>query len=186
VATGTSHTHHDTLAINRLGLWLFILSEAFLFGALISSRFYLRGFDRPSDLNQVLGLGISVILVLSSFTAYRSETAAAHGDQKRFKRNIIYTIGLGLLFLVGVGVEWAEALKHFPPSTEFGTVFFTLTGVHAFHVLSGLVALGIIYYMGRDGRFTTGSYWGVEGTVKYWHFVDVAWVLIYPTLYLVS
>jgi cytochrome c oxidase subunit 3 len=99
---------------------------------------------------------------------------------------MLYTIGLGILFLAGVGYEWAEALEHFPPSTGFGTVFFTLTGVHAFHVLTGLIVLGIVYYMGRDGRFTTGSYWGVEGSVKYWHFVDAAWVLIYPTLYLVS
>ena len=48
------------------------------------------------------------------------------------------------------------------------------------------MALGFVYFLGRKGRFTTGSSWGVEGTVKYWHFVDVAWVFIYPTLYLVN
>lgn len=111
---------------------------------------------------------------------------AAHGDQRRFRRNILFTLGLAVLFLVGVGIEWAEAFRHFPPSTSFGTLFFTLTGVHAFHVLTGIIALLLVFFLGRDGRFTTGNYWGVEGVVKYWHFVDVAWVFIYPTLYLVS
>ena len=176
----------NRLQINRLGLWLFFLSETFLFGAFLTSRFYLHGFSRPAELNQLLGFIISVILLLSSLTAYRAEVASAHGDQRRFRRNILATISLGLIFLVGVGVEWWEGFHFFPPSTGYGTMFFAMTGFHAFHVLSGIIALTIIYFLGRGGRFTTGSYWGVEGVVKYWHFVDVVWVLIYPTLYLVS
>lgn len=174
------------LAINRIGLWLFILSESFLFIALIFARFYLLGVERPVELNQPLGLAISYILLLSSLTAYRAEVSAAHGDRKRFRRNIIFTISLGLLFLAGVGLEWAEAFHFFPPATLFGTVFFTLTGFHAFHLITGLLALLVIFIMDKNGRFTSGSYWGVEGVVKYWHFVDVAWVFIFPTLYLVS
>jgi cytochrome c oxidase subunit 3 len=176
----------NRLAINRIGLWLFILSESFLFIALIGSRFYLQGVQRPDELNQPLGLVISVILLLSSLTAYRGETAAIYGDRKRFRRNILFTIGLGGLFLVGVGIEWSEAFHFFPPSTGFGTVFFTLTGFHAFHVLTGLLALLILLLPGQGERLTRGNYWGVEAMVKYWHFVDVAWVFIYPTLYLVS
>ncbi|MBI2936104.1 MAG: heme-copper oxidase subunit III [Chloroflexi bacterium] len=185
-ATTTAHAIHDRLALNRLGLWLFILSESFLFAALLSSRYFLQGVQRPPEVNQPLGLAISVILLLSSLTAYRGETAASFGDQRRFLRNLLFTIGLGCLFLVGVSVEWAEAFHFFPPSTGYGTVFFTLTGIHSFHVLTGVLALAVVVYMGRNGRFTAGSYWGVEGVVKYWHFVDVAWIFIYPTLYLVS
>jgi cytochrome c oxidase subunit 3 len=181
-----THAAHNRLAINRLGLWLFIISESFLFSALLSSRYFLQGVQRPEDLNQPLGLAISIILAASSLTAYRGETAAAYGEQRRYRRNILFTIGLGVLFLVGVGIEWSEAFQHFPPSSGFGTLFFTLTGVHAFHVLTGIIALLVVFFLGRDGRFTTGSHWGVEGVVKYWHFVDVAWVFIYPTLYLVS
>lgn len=181
-----AHTAYSRLYINRVGLWLFILSETFLFAALLSSRYYLHGFNRPAELNQFLGLVISIILVLSSLTAYRAEIASAHGDQRRFRRNILTTISLGLIFLVGVVVEWWEGFQFFPPSTGFGTIFFTLTGVHAFHVLTGILALTLVYFLGRSGRFSRGSYWGVEGVVKYWHFVDVAWVFIYPTLYLVS
>ena len=176
----------NRLAINRLGLWLFILSDGFLFIALLTTRFYLQGVQRPPELNQFLGLVISIILLLSSLAAYRGETAAISGDIKGFRRNILFTIGLGALFLVGVGIEWVEGFRYFPPTTGFGTVFFTLTGFHAFHVLTGVLALVIILLPGQEKRLQAGNCWGVEAMVKYWHFVDVAWVFIFPTLYLVS
>ncbi|MBI2873295.1 MAG: heme-copper oxidase subunit III [Chloroflexi bacterium] len=185
-APAEARRHVSRLAINRLGLWLFLLSEGFLFAAIISSRYYLQGLNRPETLNQVLGLGITIVLIASSLSAYRAETSAAHGDQKGFSRNTLATIIFGALFLVGVSIEWREAFHQFPPYTGFGTIFFTMTGIHAFHVLTGLLALGVVFFLGRDGRFTKGASWGVEGTVKYWHFVDVAWVFIYPTLYLVN
>ena len=95
--------------------------------------------------------------------------------------------GARLLFLVGVGVEWAEAFHFAPPSSGFGTILFTLTGIHATHVLSGILVLLSIYRLGRSGRLVGGEKaWPVEGEIKYWHLVDVAWVFIYPTLYLVS
>lgn len=174
------------LYVKRLGLWLFLISESFLFLALISARYYLLGLFRPAELNQALGVAITAILLLSSLTAYRAETAIAHGDQPLFLRNTLATILLGSLFLVGVGVEWAQAFAHFPPRERFGTIFFTLTGMHGLHVLSGVVLLLFIFFHGRRGRFDTQRYWPVEGVVKYWHFVDVVWVFIYPTLYLVS
>ena len=176
----------NRLTINRLGLWLFILSESFLFLALLVVRFYLQGVQRPAELNQPLGFVISIILLLSSLTAYRAETTIACGDEKLFRRNIFFTIGLGSLFLVGVALEWAEGFRFFPPTHGFGTVFFTLTGFHAFHVFTGLLVLLTLVLPGQKGRFTPDSYWAAEGIVKYWHFVDVAWVFIFPTLYLVS
>ncbi len=182
----TTHDATARLGLNRTGLWLFIISESFLFAALLSSRYFLRGVERPPDLNQALGLVISVVLLLSSLTAFLAETFAAHGNQRRFMWFTLATIGLGLIFLVGVAIEWADGFAHFPPNQAFGTIFFTTTGVHAFHVLSGMFLLAVVAWMGRDGRFAKGNYWGIEGAAKYWHFADVAWVLIYPTLYLVS
>ncbi|MDO8637606.1 MAG: heme-copper oxidase subunit III [Dehalococcoidia bacterium] len=176
----------DRLSINRLGLWLFILSDGFLFIALLTTRFYIQGVQRPPELNQPLGLVISIVLLLSSLCAYRGETAAAFGDIKRFRRNILFTIGLGCLFLVGVAIEWTEGFRFFPPTTSYGMVFFTLTGFHAFHVLTGILALVIVLLPGQQKRLQAGNHWGVEAMVKYWHFVDVAWVFIFPTLYLVS
>ncbi len=185
--TGIQHSAEARLSLNRLGLWLFFGGETFLFGAIISTRFYLQGFQSPEDVNQPLGLAITSILLLSSLTAYRAETASANGDHSSFLRNLIATIAFGVLFLVGVGIEWFEAYEHFPPSTGYGTVFFATTGIHATHVLSGLIILGLVLFLGhRRGRYTPESYWGVEASVKYWHFVDVAWVFIYPTLYLLK
>ena len=172
--------------LNRIGLWLFLASETFLFSALISSRFFLQGLDRPEELDQTLGLGITMVLIWSSFTAYRAETYAFHGRRKEFSRNLVFTLILGTIFLAGVGYEWRQAFQHFPPNTGFGTLFFTMTGIHAFHVVTGLIVLASVLWLGRTGRFTEGNTWPVEGTVKYWHFVDVAWVFIYPVLYLVN
>jgi cytochrome c oxidase subunit 3 len=181
-----SHERYSRLSINRIGLWLFIASEAFLFMALLASRYYLLGISRPAELNQRLALVITTVLLISSLTAYRAETSMAHGDQAGLQRNILATIGMGLLFMLGVGLEWSEGFAFFPPSTLFGTVFFTLTGLHATHVLSGIILLALVYLRSRQGGYSTQHYWGVEGVVKYWHFVDVAWVFIYPTLYLVG
>lgn len=184
--TGHAESRAERLRTNRLGLWLFVASETFLFAALISARYYLLGTDRPDDLNQPLGLVISMVLVTSSLSAYSAETSAMHDDQRGFKRFTALTIFLGLVFMGGVVLEWREGLELFPPSTLYGSVFFALIGAHAFHVFSGVVALSALLWVGRNGRFGSQSSWPVEGVVKYWHFVDVAWVVIFPTLYLVK
>jgi cytochrome c oxidase subunit III len=170
--------------INQLGLWLFFASETFLFGAFISSRFVTSQTQRPEDLNQALALGLTIVLLLSSISAYLAETANAHDDRKAFRRYTTVTVLLGVLFLGGVAMEWTEALELFPPGTIYGTAFFSLVGLHAFHVLTGLIALLVILFLGKEGRFGSKDSWPVEGVVKYWHFVDLAWVIIYPTLYL--
>lgn len=192
MAVGVEHVAHEVehpaerLRTNRLGLWLFIASESFLFAALISARYYLLGTERPEHLNQALGFAISTILLTSSLFAYRAETAARFGDQRGFRRATATTIGLGLLFMLGVVLEFREGLELFPPSTLYGSAFFTLIGFHAFHVFTGIAALALLLWAGRDGRFGPDNHWPVEGVVKYWHFVDVAWVFIFPTLYLVK
>ena len=162
-----SHAEGSTrgrLAINRLGIWLFFLSETFLFGGIIASRYYLRGMERPDEVDQALGLAITATLLLSSLTAYRAETAAARGNHTEFLRNLWGTIALGVAFLAGVGFEWFEAYQHFPPHTDYGTVFFATTGLHATHVLTGVILLGFVAYLGRKpGRFGPGKYWGRRG-----------------------
>lgn len=176
----------NRLAMNRLGLWLFFLSESFLFSALITVRYYLQGVQRPADLNLPLGFAISFVLILSSLTAYRAETAISHGNEKMFRRNVFFTIALGCIFLAGVGQEWSEGFRSFPPSAGYGTVFFTLTGFHALHVFSGLLALAALVLPGQKGRFTARDHWGVEAIVKYWAFIDLIWLFIFFSLYLVS
>jgi cytochrome c oxidase subunit 3 len=182
-------TKLQSLTVNRLGLWLFLVSDASFFIALISSRFFVYGTDTPSEINQFLGLGLTVLLLLSSLTAYRAEVGAELGNRTMMTRNILLTIAIGVIFLVGVGFEWYIALGHEVtwPSKPYGTVLFTLTGVHATHVLTGLLALAVVYFLKRKSIIIgPENSWAVEGAVKYWHLVDVAWVFIYPTLYLVN
>ncbi len=186
VRHGALITRAERLRANRLGLWLFIASEGFLFSSALAARYYLLGFYRPKELNQPLGFTITAILLLSGLFAYRAEACIAHDDRRGFLSNILVAIALGLAFLVGVGLEWKEGFEFFPPSTVYGTAFFTLTGLHAFHVLTGVLALGFAAVVGAKGRFSPENYWGAEGAIKYWHFVDVVWVFVFPTLYLVS
>lgn len=172
------------LALNQLGLWLFFASESFLFAALASARFILTGTDRPEELNQALGLTITSVLLLSSLTAFLAESAIAHGQRAAFLRYLLATIVLGLLFVAGVGVEWTTA--KFELSEPYGTAFFSMTGMHAGHVVSGIAMLALVFWLGLNGRFTAEQHWGVEGVIKYWHFVDVVWVFFYPALYLIG
>jgi cytochrome c oxidase subunit 3 len=169
--------------INQLGLWLFFVSEGFLFAALLVSRFYIAGTTRP-HVNQELGLGITSILLLSSLTAFLCESAISRGDRGQFLQFLLATIVLGVVFAGGVAYEWSSA--EFSRSSAYGTAFFTMTGLHASHVISGVVMLVMVYVLGARGHFSAKSHWGVEAVVKYWHFVDVVWVFFYPVLYLVK
>jgi len=172
-------------ATNRLGLWLFILSDSFVFAGLLVSRFYLLGDTRP-HLEQGLGLIVTSVLLISSFFMNRAETAMAHGDQKAFLRSTLITLLLGIGFLIGVvGVEWQLA-PFGPGDGVHGAIFYMLTGMHAFHVLTGVVFLLIVYRNGRRGIYTAEKHWGVEAAAVYWHFIDVVWIFFYPALYLIG
>ncbi len=175
---------HNRPAMNQMGLWLFFASETFLFAALASARFYIAGFDRPEHLNQALGLGITSILLTSSVFAYLAEAAMARGDRAACKTYLLATIVLGLVFAGGVAIEWSTA--EFKASEPYGTAFFSMTGLHASHVISGVGLLALTYRLVSKGHFSSDSYWGVEASIKYWHFVDVVWVFFYPILYLFS
>jgi cytochrome c oxidase subunit 3 len=173
------------LVTSRLGLWMFIVSDTFIFGGLFLSRLNLLGLTRP-DVNQLLGLGVTSVLLLSSFFANRAETSMAHGDRRQFYLNTSFTIFLGLLFLAGViGIEWRTA-PFGPGDGVQGAVFFSMTGYHAFHVLTGVIFLILVLRNGLRGGYSIERHWGVEAAVVYWHFVDVVWVFFYPALYLLG
>ncbi len=183
-----AHATYNKLAINRLGLWLFIASDSMIFIILLVARFALFGTYRPPELNQELGFALTVILLASSLTAYRAEASIATGDRKGLQLNLLLTALFGTAFLLGViGLEWPEA-PHvgIVPQEGFGISFFSMTGLHAFHVLTGVIMLILVYLNARRGAYSAESYWGVEGTVKYWHFVDLVWVFFYPALYLLK
>ncbi|MDA2979347.1 MAG: cytochrome c oxidase subunit 3 [Actinomycetota bacterium] len=179
--------HPDTAfqpRANKIGLWLFIFSECFLFAAFLSARYFTTGTEIPEEVNQGLALLLTVVLLVSSISAYLAETSIRYNHRRNFKIFTIATIVFGLIFLVGVVIELSAATLHYPPGTPYGTSYFMLIGLHGFHVLTGVIGLTIVLFLGNKGHYGASDYWPVEGVVKYWHFVDLAWVVIYPTLYL--
>ncbi|HET9909494.1 MAG TPA: cytochrome c oxidase subunit 3 [Anaerolineales bacterium] len=199
---GDEESYAYKTGTNRLGLWLFLISDSFVFGGLLLMRINLLGLTRP-ELNQALGFFVTVVLLISSFFMNRGEAMMHNGDRKGFLNNTAITFILGLGFLLGVVlIEWrtvpqiaepvlalfgehegVEPLR--PTSGVAGAAFFMMTGMHAFHVLTGLILLAIVWINGRRGLYDEKQY-PVEAAAVYWHFVDVVWIFFYPALYLVG
>lgn len=182
-------TPHQRLRMNRLGFWLFIISEAFLFSGILVARVVLlrddNGATRP-ELDQALGLLITAILLISSFAVNLGELAIANGNRSLFQKAYGAAILMGLVFVVGVGYEWTVA-AHFSPSDHIeGGMFFFMTGIHTIHVITGIVFLAVIFFNGRRGQYSKSDHWAVEASAVYWHFVDVVWVFFYVALYLIG
>jgi len=196
------HAYDYKAGTNRLGLWLFLISDSFVFAGLMAMRVNLLGLTRP-ELNQFLGLVVTAVLLISSFFMNRGETLMHNGDRQGFLRSTAITFLLGLGFLLGVVIiEWhtipaiAETILHLfgepagmeplkPSSGVAGAAFFMMTGMHAFHVLTGLILLAIVWNNGRKGLYDEKQY-PVEAAAVYWHFVDVVWIFFYPALYLIG
>jgi cytochrome c oxidase subunit 3 len=186
-------TRAEQVVMNRFGMWLFMFSEAFLFLALLAARFYLWGETRP-DLEQGPALAATTILLISSYFMNRAEVSVAHGRTSDFLTSLLITAFLGLGFLFGVVfIEWGvlEELTGghahiYPSDGAYGAVFFAMTGIHALHVVTGVILIMIIYFNGRRGLYTPEDHWAVEACALYWHYVDIVWVLFYPALYLIG
>lgn len=183
-----------------LGMVLFIVSEAVMFGAFFAQYFYNRilsdGWPNraglPPDFDRVpafpLPVILTVILVASGFSAHWAQSAIRRNDRDAFQGWLIVTILLGLSFLAGQAYEYTNLIvnEHFNiTSGIYGSVFFSLTGLHGFHVTVGVLALVGVLIRAFMGHFSARSHFGVEGSVLYWHFVDVVWLVLYVTLYAV-
>ena len=192
------HVEEEGPSNEYLGIILFIVSEAVMFGAFFAQYFYNRilapewpnpaglppGFERVPAFP--LPVILTVILVASGFTAHNAQTAIRKDDRDRFQGWLIVTILLGVAFLGGQAYEYTNLIvnEHFNVSSGiYGTVFFCLTGLHGLHVTAGVLVLTGVMIRGFMGHFSSRSHFGVEGSVLYWHFVDVVWLALYATLY---
>ena len=136
-----AHAGHDNYAtqlrLNRLGLWLFFISEAFLFGALLATRFFLWGADTRPELDQTIGLIVTSVLLISSISMRLAETALERGNRRMFSIFILLTALFGTIFLGGVMVfEWGLFPSIYPAhltpwDNKYGAVVFAMTGMHA-------------------------------------------------------
>jgi cytochrome c oxidase subunit 3 len=177
----------------KLGIWLFLASEVMLFGALFSSYILLRvsapawphGFE---ILNVPLATLNTVILISSSVTMVMSWASLMMKRFDRFRLFMGLTILLALSFLAVKGFEYGTKFEHglYPSQSTFLAVYFTLTGLHALHVIGGIIVNSYLWATGskmwkvEPERFTNR----VEIAGLYWHFVDLVWIFLFPTLYL--
>ena len=180
----------------KLGMWLFILSDALTFSAVIISYSYIRvstpNWPQPFHLWPSVAVAslMTFFLLSSSITMVLAVNAAQHGRRATASRWIGATMLGGLAFLVLHANKWRllieEGLTPFSNpwgAGMFGGTFFTLTGMHMLHVTVGVIYLGVIAAGFRYGKVDAED---VEVSGLYWHFVDLVWMFIFPMVYLLS
>ncbi len=194
VATATTAAgpdHAQPVDKNRLLMYLFVGSEAFFFLALIIAFVhYSREGGKLAAEAHYLDLAktsvFSVFLIASSFTMMIAEARLRRRRRGSALTWLAVTIGLGAVFLVGQGLEYAR-LVHLDITVSrdvFGSAFFTLTGFHGFHVVIGLLVLSIIFALVASRRFHRIESSALESAAIYWHFVDVVWIFVFTVVYL--
>ena len=196
-AHAEAHAGHPPVAnqssrvdARTLGMFLFIASEIMLFGSFFTAYFFARVVvhkgpwpPHPFHLPVYLALLNTIILVTSSFTMHWALQSIKRGNRSGLKAGLVLTFLLGLSFLLTQVLEYSRI--GFAPYTDaFGTVFFCLTGLHGAHVFVGLTLLLAATIRSFRGHYSEEEHLGVEIPGIYWHFVDVMWIVVYTTVYI--
>jgi cytochrome c oxidase subunit 3 len=186
--------YKETRDMRLLGFVLFLCSDVVLFSAFIFAYLYLRGTidEWPPILNghQLPRLDLSfaavnsVVLFGSGVTMHHALENWKHGKRGKFDLFMGLTILLGVMFLGGQAYEYAHAQIGGWNGSIFGASFFTLTGMHGFHVFAGVVYLAILWMQTKKGTYDENHYFGLTAGTLYWHFVDVIWVALFYLFYL--
>ena len=174
----------------KLTMWLFIISDAVTFGAFLFSYGYMRvatpNWQRPFESASVINVILmTFVLITSSLTMLGAVDASKAGDKAKAMRFLYSTTVLGIIFAALHIREWFQLFGRgiTLSSGIFGQTFFTITGLHLLHVISGIVALLVVASMYSRGKLTPGH---VETTGLYWHFVDLVWMFVVPLVYLTN
>jgi cytochrome c oxidase subunit III len=190
-----------------LGMWLFLVTEVMFFGGLLMAYLLYRVWyplgwaEGSNELDIVLGGTNTAVLIASSLTMALGVRAAQTGAHPRVTVGwLILTIAFGLTFLVikffeykhkfeihhVPGYDWVVTGPHANEMFLFVSLYFSLTGLHALHMIIGVVLMSVITWMAYKRRFTPQWYTPVEMAGLYWHFVDIVWIFLFPLLYLVD
>jgi len=174
-----------------LGMFMFIASEIMLFGSFFTAYFFVRVVNNPPSWPPegfhlpVYVAGINTaILVTSSFTMHWALTSIKRGNRAGLKAGLVLTFLMGFTFLATQITEYAR-IGFQPGDNAFTTIFFCLTGLHGAHVFVGLSILLFMTIRAFRGHFSPEEHHGVEIGGIYWHFVDVMWIVVYTTVYLI-
>ena len=184
IATGRSTAGMPT---GRLAVWWVIASEIVIFGGILASYIMHRlahdAFaEQAAHTNTAIGAFNTFVLLTSSLFAVLGHKAAEQGDGRKAAQMIFYTMAGGLLFLVVKAFEWTSEITHgfTIASSTFWSFYYTAAGVHAAHVLAGVVIMGFVAKDALRGR----ELHRVELIGLYWHFVDIVWIFLFPLLYI--
>jgi len=198
------HDEHRDDEGSKLGIWLFIFTELLFFGGLfITYAVYRHGNTQAfhlaaEQLDVTIGTINTVILLISSMTIAMATTAI----QKKDKRTTLVLIGitllLALVFLVNKYFEWSAKIDHgiWPGSplleelgrgdTLFFGLYYFMTGLHALHIIIGMVLIAVILVRVRKDIITSDNFQLLENGGLYWHLVDLIWIFLFPLFYLIT
>ena len=188
--------HPYGVSHKKFGMWLFLASDSLTFAAMIFGYAYLRNGsqDWPHPFEFYPSIVVSTLMTFCLLTSSLTMVLAVHnankGDAKKVVRWLVATMAGGTAFLLLHANEWRELIHHgmTPRSNPwgdpmFGATFFTMTGLHMFHVLTGVIYLGYVAVNQSRGKTESDS---VEVCGLYWHFVDLVWMFVFPLVYLMS
>lgn len=179
----------------KLGIWLFLASEVMLFGALFSTYVFLRVgnpdwalWEEQAGLNVPIGTVNTIVLITSSITMVMAWASLMMKEFGKFRLYFGLTIALALVFMVFKAIEYNAKFSHgfFPGTNNFLAIYYTLTGLHALHIIGGIIVNSYLIGPGakmwhtRPAQFTNR----IEVAGLYWHFVDLVWIFLFPVLYL--
>lgn len=199
-----THTEHLDSETGKLGMWIFLFTELFLFGGLFlvyaifrakySAEFHLAA----AELNAFIGTINTIFLLVSSMTVAMALTAIQKGDRRLTIFLLLVTIILAALFMVNKYFEWSHKFEYgiWPGSPVlknmshgellFFGLYYMMTGLHALHVLIGMILLSINVVKVKTGAVNSGSFLMLENGALYWHLVDLIWIFLFPLLYLIT
>lgn len=168
-----------------------IIGESAIFTMFIVAYVYYMGRSLSGPTPAILSPPIfnTVCLLASSFTIVFAERAIDRGQMRRFAIFWIVTIALGVKFLAGTAREWRDLIYNhgLTISTNlFGTTFYSLVGLHATHVIMGLIMLSIVLIFTLTGRVNASHAERIKVLALYWHFVDWVWVAVFTTVYVIG
>jgi cytochrome c oxidase subunit III len=190
--------HHGPPPANRssrvepqmLGMLLFIISEIMVFGAFFTAYFFIRVVNQAdwpaagTELPKLVAGVNTAILLSSSVTVHWALESAKKGNRFGLQAGITTTFLLGLTFLF-IQINEYVHIGFAPQDHAQGSIFYGLTGLHGAHVFIGLTLLAFTTIRAFRGHFTPEEHRGVEIPGIYWHFVDVMWVIVYATIYII-